>query len=54
MHTNTGDAERGSEAATNNDPHFRNLVDNAHTGIIDNTLEGKVLFVLMALVLSGF
>jgi PAS domain-containing protein len=34
---------------TNNDPHFRNLVDNALTGIIDNTLEGKILFVNQAL-----
>jgi len=32
-----------------NDPHFRNLVDNALTGIIDNTLEGKILFVNQAL-----
>lgn len=31
MHTNTD--------VTNNDPHFRNLVDNALTGILDNTLE---------------
>jgi PAS domain-containing protein len=49
MHTNTGDTERGSEAVTNNDPHFRNLVDNALTGIIDNTLEGKILFAKQAL-----
>jgi PAS domain S-box-containing protein len=34
---------------TNNDPHFRNLVDNALTGIMDNTLEGKILFVNQAL-----
>ena len=34
---------------TNNDPHFRNLVDNALVGIIDNTLEGKILFVNQAL-----
>jgi len=34
---------------TNNDPHFHNLVDNALTGIIDNTLEGKILFVNQAL-----
>jgi PAS domain S-box-containing protein len=32
-----------------NDSHFRNLVDNALTGIIDNTLEGKILFVNQAL-----
>ena len=32
-----------------NDPHFRNLVDNALTGIIDNTLEGRILFVNQAL-----
>jgi PAS domain S-box-containing protein len=38
MHTNTD--------VTNNDPHFRNLIDN---GIIDNTLEGKILFVNQAL-----
>jgi PAS domain-containing protein len=49
MHTNTGDTERGSEVVTNNDPHFHNLVDNALTGIIDNTLEGKILFVNRAL-----
>jgi len=49
MHTNSGDTERGSEAVTNNDPHFRNLVDNALTGILDNTLEGKILFVNQAL-----
>jgi PAS domain-containing protein len=41
MHTNTD--------VTNNDPHFRNLVDNALTGIIDNTFEGKILFVNQAL-----
>ena len=34
---------------TNNDPHFRNLVDNALIGILDNTLEGKILFVNQAL-----
>ena len=34
---------------TNNDPHFRNLVDNALIGIIDNTLEGRILFVNQAL-----
>jgi PAS domain S-box-containing protein len=41
MHTNTD--------VTNNDPHFRNLIDNALPGIIDNTLEGKILFVNQAM-----
>ncbi len=34
---------------TSNTPHFRNLVDSALTEIIDNTLEGKILFVNQAL-----
>ena len=41
MHTNTD--------ITNNDSHFRNLVDHALIGILDNTLEGKILFVNQAL-----
>ena len=35
----------GSMHTNNAPPHFRNLVDNALTGILDNTLEGKILFV---------
>ena len=35
----------GGSMHTNNAPHFRNPVDNALTGILDNTLEGKILFV---------
>ena len=39
----------GGSMHTNNDPHFRNLIDNALVGIIDNTLEGKILFINQAL-----
>ena len=49
MQTNSDDTERLADAATTRDLHFRNLVDNALTGVMNTTLDGKITFVNRAL-----
>ncbi len=41
---NNGDGKQFPKAATPSEPHYRNLVDNAVIGIIDVTLDGKVIY----------
>ena len=49
MQTNSDDTERLADAATTRDLHFRNLMDNALTGVMNTTLDGKITFANQAL-----